>query len=246
MPEGGTVTISAGNVEIGAGDPLGLPPGKFVHLAVSDDGTGIAPEVIEKVLEPFFTTKELGKGSGLGLSMVYGFAKQSDGAFRIDSELGEGTTAALWLPRAPAGSRVAADKVDEPERKRGDTRSLRILLVDDHPEVRDTTAVLLEEFGHHVTKAANGIEALERLKSGHCTCDLVISDYAMPNLSGTEFLRQVRELCPGIPALIITGYAEKQSLAEGLDGVEVLLKPFTPSALEAAIGRISETEATAA
>jgi CheY-like chemotaxis protein len=188
----------------------------------------------------------MGKGSGLGLSMVYGFAKQSNGAFRIDSEFGQGTTAALWLPRAPAGSRVAVDKVEEPERRRGDARSLRILLVDDHPEVRDTTAALLEEFGHHVTRAANGIEALDQLKAGQCTCDLVISDYAMPNLSGTEFLRQVRELCPGIPALIITGYAEKESLVEGLDGVEVLLKPFTPDALEAAIGRISETEAATA
>ena len=133
-----------------------------------------------------------------------------------------------------------------PERRRGDARSLRILLVDDHPEVRDTTAALLEEFGHHVTRAANGIDALAQLKAGQCTCDLVISDYAMPNLSGTEFLRQVRELCPGIPALIITGYADKESLVEGLNEVEVLLKPFTPSALEAAIGRISEGETTTA
>jgi CheY-like chemotaxis protein len=246
MPEGGTVTIAAHNVEIEAADPLGLPEGEYVCLAVSDNGTGIAPEVLEKVLEPFFTTKEMGKGSGLGLSMVYGFAKQSNGAFRIDSEFGQGTTAALWLPRAPAGLRVAVDKAEEPERRRGDARSIRILLVDDHAEVRDTTAALLEEFGHHVTRASNGIEALEQLKAGQCTCDLVISDYAMPNLSGTEFLRQVRELCPGIPALIITGYADKESLVEGLNGVEVLLKPFTPSALEAAIGRISEGETTTA
>jgi CheY-like chemotaxis protein len=246
MPEGGTVTIAAHNVEIEAADPLGLPEGEYVCLAVSDNGTGIAPEVLEKVLEPFFTTKEMGKGSGLGLSMVYGFAKQSNGAFRIDSELGQGTTAALWLPRAPAGLRVAVDKAEEPERRRGDARSIRILLVDDHAEVRDTTAALLEEFGHHVTRASNGIEALEQLKAGQCTCDLVISDYAMPNLSGTEFLRQVRELCPGIPALIITGYADKESLVEGLNGVEVLLKPFTPSALETAIGRISEGETTTA
>ena len=216
MPAGGTVTVSAANVEVGIGDALGLPPGEFVRLAVSDTGTGIAADVLEKVLEPFFTTKEQGKGSGLGLSMVYGFAKQSGGAFRIDSELGSGTIAALWLPRAPAGSRAATEPVAEPRKARRDAPSLRILLVDDHAEVRDTTAAVLEEFGHQVTRAANGAEALDELKGGKCGCDLVISDYAMPNLSGTEFLRQVREFCPGIPALIITGYAEKTRSSKGL------------------------------
>jgi len=207
---------------------------------VTDDGTGIEPAVLEKVLEPFFTTKEQGKGSGLGLSMVYGFAKQSDGAFLIDSEVGKGTTAALWLPRAPAGATGEADLVTETGQSHKATVALRILLVDDHAEVRDTTAAVLEDFGHTVVIATNGVDALKQLENGSCACDLVISDYAMPNLTGTDFLKGVRKLCPGLPALLITGYAEKESLVEGLDEVEVLLKPFTPAALEAAIARVTD------
>ena len=124
--------------------------------------------------------------------------------------------------------------------KRRKVPSLRVLLVDDHPEVRDMTAAVLEEFGHDVHRAASGTEALEQLREGECECDLVISDYAMPQLSGTDFLREVRILCPDVPALIITGYAEKESILEGLEDVEVLLKPFTPGALEAAIARVSQ------
>ncbi|MES2119153.1 MAG: response regulator [Pseudomonadota bacterium] len=240
MPAGGTVTISAHNREVGIGDALGLKPGDYVCLAVADTGTGIAPQVLEKVLEPFFTTKEQGKGSGLGLSMVYGFAKQSEGAFRIESDFGHGTTAALFLPRAPAGSHVQVETPVVQDKERRKVPSLRVLLVDDHAEVRDMTAAVLEEFGHEVHRAANGTEALDQLREGKCECDLVISDYAMPQLSGTDFLREVRILCPDVPALIITGYAEKESILEGLDDVEVLLKPFTPSALEAAIARVSQ------
>jgi CheY-like chemotaxis protein len=178
--------------------------------------------------------------------MVYGFAKQSDGAFRIDSEVDRGTTAALWLPRAPAGSHANADDPPETARKRSPSRSLRVLLVDDHTEVRDTTAAVLEDFGHEVTPALSGVEALKLLRAGQCECDLIISDYAMPQMSGTDFLREARTLCPDVPALLITGYAEKESMVEGLGEVEVLLKPFTPLALEAAIARVSNGEKTAA
>jgi PAS domain S-box-containing protein len=244
MPAGGTVTISAHNREVTSGDDSGLSPGEFVVLCVADTGTGIAPDVLEKVLEPFFTTKELGKGSGLGLSMVYGFARQSNGAFRLDSELDRGTTAELWLPRAPSGRRAAAAAAAAaPESKRRKMRPLKILLVDDHPEVRSTTAAVLEEFGHDVRQAANGAEALALLKEEACKCDLVISDYAMPHQSGTDFLREARILCPGVPALIITGYAELDAISGRPAEVEVLLKPFTPTALESAIARICHAEA---
>ncbi|MEO6225715.1 MAG: response regulator [Sphingomicrobium sp.] len=241
MPTGGSVTICAQNASIGRGDLSGLAAGDYVRIAVTDDGTGIAPDVLDKVLEPFFTTKEQGKGSGLGLSMVYGFAKQSNGVFQIDSEVGTGTTAALWLPRSPAGEKTVGEA--PAEAAAGHTApGIRVLLVDDHAEVRETTAAVLEEFGHVVEQASSGIEALKALKSDHCRCDLVISDYAMPNLSGTDFLRAVREHCPGIPALMITGYAEKDSILDGLPDVEVLLKPFTPTALEAAIARIYQPQ----
>jgi CheY-like chemotaxis protein len=112
-----------------------------------------------------------------------------------------------------------------------------VLLVDDHAEVRATTAAVLEDSGHTVFQAANGKEALDVLKKHHCKCDVLVSDYAMPHLSGTEFLREARTICPNVPALIITGYAEADRISDRPDGVEILLKPFTPNALEAAIGR---------
>jgi CheY-like chemotaxis protein len=169
--------------------------------------------------------------------MVYGFAKQSDGAFRIESELGRGTTAELWLPRAPDGDPVeAAPPVEETHFH--PACNLRVLLVDDHAEVRSTTAAVLEDLGHTVVQAANGADALDALKTRDCDYDLMISDYAMPHLSGTEFLREARQLCPGVAALIITGYAEADAISDRPDGVEILLKPFTAHKLEAALSRI--------
>ena len=245
MPAGGTVTIAADNREIGEANWADLPTGDYIQLSVSDTGTGIAPEVLEKVLEPFFTTKELGKGSGLGLPMVYGFAKQSNGAFRIRSELGKGTVAELLLPRAPHGQATAPSPSKEEPRVKS-TRRLRILLVDDHLEVRSTTAAVLEDAGHEVIEAADGAEALKRLQDGDCNYDVMISDYAMPHLSGTEFLRSAREICPGVPALIITGYAEADSIQDRPEGVEILLKPFTANKLESVLARISDAQTAAA
>jgi CheY-like chemotaxis protein len=245
MPAGGTVTIAAENRELGDGNWAELPSGDYIQLSVSDTGTGIAPDVLEKVLEPFFTTKELGKGSGLGLPMVYGFARQSNGAFRIRSELGQGTTAELLLPRAPHGQEaIALPPKDETHAK--PTRKLRILLVDDHLEVRNTTAAVLEDAGHEVVEAADGAEALKRLEDGDCSYDVMISDYAMPHLSGTEFLRSAREICPDVPALIITGYADADFIQDRPEGVEILLKPFTANKLESVLTRIADTQTAAA
>ena len=237
MPSGGTVTVSVENREQGSDQPPELPLGDYVRIAISDTGTGIAPKDLEKVMDPFFTTKEIGKGSGLGLSMVYGFAKQSNGAFNLDSELDRGTTAELWLPRAPEAAARPAKST--PESIRAETSGpLKILLVDDHEEVRATTGAMLEDMGHQVTQAANGKNALESLRTGSCDFDLMISDYAMPHVSGTEFLREARELCPDVPALIITGYAEIDAIGDRPEGVDVLLKPFTAKALAAAVSRI--------
>jgi PAS domain S-box-containing protein len=236
MPTGGTVTVAVENKGNPPGSWADLPSGEYVLLSVTDTGTGIAEADLQKVMEPFFTTKEQGKGSGLGLSMVYGFAKQSGGAFRLRSELGKGTTAELWLPRAPQSDAVPdLDAIEEA--RDGPTRKLRILLVDDHPEVRSTTAALLVDNGHAVTEAANGAEALDIVRRRECDFDVMVSDYAMPHLSGAEFLREARELCPAVPALIITGYAEAEAVRDRPDGVEILLKPFTPQKLEAALER---------
>jgi len=239
MPGGGTVIVSIKSRRAAAEEVPGLAAGDYVRLSVSDAGSGIAPEHLEKVLEPFFTTKDVGKGSGLGLPMVYGFAKQSNGAFRIDSKLGRGTNAELWIPRAPedAFDQLADAKTDE---ALGgiETRPLKILLVDDHLEVRTTTAAMLEELGHTVVQAANGKDALAALRNGGGRCDVLISDYAMPHLSGTEFLRQARKILPNVPALIITGYAEADAVCDRPECVEILLKPFTPSALERALSQL--------
>jgi PAS domain S-box-containing protein len=246
MPDGGTVTIAAENRQVPDGELPGVAAGDFVRLTVTDIGAGIEPEVLEKVMEPFFTTKEQGKGSGLGLSMVYGFAKQSGGAFRIDSKVGEGTTAELWLPRAPAKPAATGRKAVEDRKRRPPVRKMTILLVDDHHEVRSTTAAVLAEHGHQVIEAANGRDALAALKERECDYDLLISDYAMPHLSGTDFVREARTLCPEVPALIITGYAEAQAVSGRPDGVEILLKPFTESALETAMARACARKAAVA
>jgi CheY-like chemotaxis protein len=244
MPAGGTVTVAAENHALPANNWAELPPGDYVLLSVTDTGTGISPEHLEKVMEPFFTTKEMGKGSGLGLSMVYGFAKQSNGAFRLKSNLGKGTVAELWLPRSPEQSETKKKPAKE-ERRPAPSRSLRILLVDDHAEVRSTTAALLEDLGHQVVEASNGAEAVQALKDRDCNYDLMISDYAMPHQSGTEFLREARKLCPGVPALIITGYAEADAVTDRPEGVEIILKPFTPHKLEAAVARVCSEGAVA-
>ncbi|MCL6729747.1 response regulator [Sphingomonas hankyongi] len=234
MPAGGTVTIAAENRQAADDELPGIAAGEFVRLAVTDTGTGISPEDLEKVMEPFFTTKEVGKGSGLGLSMVYGFAKQSNGFFHIGSELGRGTTAELWLPRAPANASTTTATPPK-QARRASIRKLQILLVDDHDQVRSTTAALLEDRGHRVVQAANGSDALVAMRNAGCNFDLLISDYAMPQLSGTDFLREARALCPAIPGLIITGYAQADAISDRPEGVHILLKPFTETALDAAI-----------
>jgi CheY-like chemotaxis protein len=244
LPAGGTVTILAENRKVAAGELPVIAAGDYVLLSVMDTGTGISADDLEKVMEPFFTTKDVGKGSGLGLSMVYGFATQSNGAFRIESELGSGTTAELWLPRAPAEQRKTSRATGDKPRQRP-SRKLRLLLVDDHVEVRTTTAAVLEDLGHTVEQASNGAEALEALKTRQCDFDVLISDYAMPHLSGTDFLREAREICPDVPALIITGYAEADAIGDRPQGIEVLLKPFTAAKLEDLLARVSTAHAVA-
>jgi CheY-like chemotaxis protein len=183
-------------------------------------------------MEPFFTTKDVGKGTGLGLSMVYGFAKQSGGVFRMDSKLGVGTRAEIWLPRAPEAVLAGALQAEE-RSKVASLRPLRILLVDDHDGVRATTAALLEDLGHCVVQASDGPQVLKLLGESPECCDLLITDYAMPHVSGAEVIRHARALRPGLPAIIITGYADEASIARRPDDVLVLSKPFTPEQLKA-------------
>jgi PAS domain S-box-containing protein len=233
MPNGGTITISADTQEMSVGNKLGLEPGTFVRLEVVDQGHGIPPEIADKVLEPFFTTKPVGKGTGLGLSMVYGFARQSGGTFSIESQDTSGTKATLWLPQtSPSAATFGAAS---PPKLIEDVRPLSILLVDDHPEVRETTAALLRELGHEITEASSGAEALTILEDVGQKIDILLSDYAMPQLSGTDLLVRARKMLPNLPALLVTGYADADEIGGRPDDVAIVSKPFSQEELVAGL-----------
>ncbi|WP_207791124.1 response regulator [Allosphingosinicella flava] len=238
MPEGGQIRVSACNEQIGEANAYELAAGDYVRVSVTDTGTGIAPDLLERVLEPFFTTKEIGKGSGLGLSMVYGFAKQSGGAIHIESEIGMGTTVAILLPRSELKA-VEPDAAAEQASAASREHARRnILLTDDHNEVRQTTAALLSDLGHTIFEATGGPEALDILAQKGDAIDLIITDYAMPAMSGVQMVRRAREIRPGLPAIIVTGYADTDEIKDVPAGVTVLVKPFPPERLAKAIAKI--------
>ncbi|GAB2573853.1 response regulator [Dyella jejuensis] len=234
MPEGGTIRITCRNATVIEDSAYGVAPGEYVVLSVADTGHGISPALLERVTEPFFTTKDVGKGTGLGLSMVYGFAKQSGGTLLIESEVGQGTCVTLWLPRGLRTTAMSKDSALKSKPSISDT-SKKILLVDDHDGVRTTTAALLIELGHHVIEAADGAQALELMRQQTGDVDLVVSDYAMPLLSGGEIIRQLRTKKPGLGAIIITGYADSEAITGTAEGVVILTKPFTSQCLQDAI-----------
>ena len=236
MQSGGTITVSVENRTLGADGSVPLPNGDYVVVSVVDAGCGISPELMEKVLEPFFTTKEIGKGTGLGLSMVYGFAKQSGGLLRLHSVVGEGTRAELWLPRS-TGQRPSTPESDSGDEELFNQRRLRVLLVDDHVEVRATTAAMLRDLGHDAVEVASGAEAAEILKDDGASFDVLITDYAMPHMSGTEVVRFARGTFPGLPAVIVTGYADAEEIGGRPTDVGLLMKPFTLSELSGAVHR---------
>jgi PAS domain S-box-containing protein len=237
MPRGGTIGVTARNAQAAVGDPLGLRRGDYVVLAVADSGSGIPADLLEQVTEPFFTTKEVGKGTGLGLSMVYGFARQSGGAIDIASTVGVGTTVEIWLPRAATSAAAGPEAV--PGRARIEpVRPLNILLVDDHEAVRETTAEMLRDLGHGVQTASDGPAMLERLAAAPAAYDLIVSDYAMPLMSGTDMLKQAREIRPDIPGIIISGYAASETVAAAPSDVTVLRKPFTLEQMGGAIAAL--------
>jgi signal transduction histidine kinase/DNA-binding response OmpR family regulator len=220
MPGGGSLAIDVSGRRLGNGELNGLPPGDYIRLAVTDTGTGMDEETISRSIEPFFTTKGVGKGTGLGLSMVHGLAAQSGGALKLRSRIGQGTTAEIYLPV----SDQAADTLPaHEEQSLRPARRLLILLVDDEDVVRRATAGMLTEIGHDVLEAASPISALDLLRD-RSDIDLVVTDYLMPGMRGTELIRVARELRPELPALLITGYAR---LASGSDqAVARLPKPF--------------------
>jgi signal transduction histidine kinase len=223
MEIGGTLKVSTANVRLGPPRAAEEPAaGDYVAICVSDTGAGMSPEVRTKVFEPFFTTKEIGKGSGLGLSQVLGFAKQSGGGVRIESQPGRGTAVHIFLPRANAAPQAQPEAADE-----GATVSRPgavILLVDDDTAVRDVTAAMLRELGHTVEEADSGERAL-RLLDARRHIDLAVIDFAMPAMSGAELARHVRSRMPALPVLFVTGFAERDALT-GISERYVVSKPF--------------------
>jgi signal transduction histidine kinase len=223
---GGRLMIGARAETVAPGNALGLAPGAYVCVAVADTGAGMDEVTLKRATEPFFTTKGLGKGTGLGLSMVHGFAAQSGGATRIASRVGSGTTVELFLPVADRPAEAAPASVAPAPA--ASARRGRVLLVDDDPLVMSSTSAMLEDLGHSVVQATSAIVALTTLRAG-TTVDLVVTDHAMPGLSGTELARMVRQSWPSLPILLVTGYPE---LPRGEDqGLPWLTKPFQRDAL---------------
>jgi signal transduction histidine kinase/ActR/RegA family two-component response regulator len=231
MPDGGMLRIEARNLIVEAGDAERrmIPPGDYVVIEISDTGVGMRSDIARRAFEPFFTTKEPGKGSGLGLSMVYGFARQSGGTAEIESRLGGGTTAKLYFPFSETMlSHEPPPTVAPPSTP----RKASILVVEDQDDIRQLLADSLEEFGHEVTAARAADEAIEILGRDACI-EVLVTDITLPGgMTGLDLVRKARELVPDLKILTIAGNANEVSIrASSLDRCAFLPKPFGPSEL---------------
>ena len=230
LPSGGSVVITTENCVLAASDtPAGIA-GEFVAVRVVDSGSGIAPDVLPKVFDPFFSTKGVNKGTGLGLSQVHGFAHQSGGTVTIASELGRGTTVTLYFPRSPETA-AAAGEAPVPERAGGGT----VLVVEDNPEVAEVTIAMLRELGYEVRSARDADAALAMIEAQ--AFDLVLSDIVMPGaIDGAALAREIRRRRPELPVLLVTGYAEAVNRLGG--DFAVLRKPFDLAELSRVTARL--------
>jgi CheY-like chemotaxis protein/anti-sigma regulatory factor (Ser/Thr protein kinase) len=235
MPNGGQIVIAARDEVLRAGEGNQLKPGAYVCLTVRDTGIGMDEATLRRAMEPFFTTKGPGKGTGLGLAMVHGVAEQSGGWFTLRSRPGEGTTAELWLP-VIEGQAPALVRAEEVLRNAAiDQPSLTVLAVDDDELVLTNTVAMLEDLGHLGIAASSGRQALDILKQ-RGSVDLVITDYAMPGMTGLELANAIKKQWPEMLVVIATGFAE---MAEETDGsLPMLAKPFTEIELRGALDRI--------
>ncbi|KCW99636.1 hybrid sensor histidine kinase/response regulator [Xanthomonas arboricola] len=244
MPDGGELTIAVANrvLDAGAAQQLDLPIGEYVCLSVQDTGTGMSADVMSKVFEPFFTTKPIGQGTGLGLSMIYGFTRQSGGHVRIDSEVGVGTTMALYLPRFD-GVLAQDEAVPATEQPlRSTAPSCTVLLVEDETAIRVLMSEVLSEAGYRVIETAEGNAAVERLRSQE-TIDLLVTDVGLTGgLNGRQVADAGRQYRPTLPVLFVTGYAATAAVGAGQleEGMEVLTKPFLAVDLERRVAQLLE------
>jgi PAS domain S-box-containing protein len=239
MPSGGTFTISAANRLIETPDPSAvaldypenLDPGEYVLVSVTDTGCGMDSATLARACDPFFTTKESGKGSGLGLSMVRDMAIQSGGGLHVSSEPGRGTTFTIYLPRALSAPKKAAF---QPAKAVQGRSGGVVLLVDDDDLVRAGAAAVMESFGYRVLEAENGTQAL-RILHGCTTIDAMVTDYAMPGMSGAALVEEVRRLLPDLPVLMMTGYSERP---EEVASTICIQKPFEATELAAQLAAL--------
>jgi CheY-like chemotaxis protein len=230
MPDGGVLTIATRNQTLGAGGHV--PAGDYVAVSVADTGTGMTPDVLARVFEPFFSTKGPGRGSGLGLSQVHGLAAQSGGDVRVDSRPGEGTTVTLLLPRSPA---LPAALPATPIGRGSPRRRGRVLVVDDDADVRVLTGEMLTERGYSVALVADPLEALEMMRSD-AGFDLLLVDYVMPGMDGCTLIRQVQAFRPAQRVLLMTGNAEFSDQSIGAENI--IRKPFTIARLDARLEQL--------
>ena len=233
MSKGGQIIIRTRNVpHVPASLASELSAGEYVCVSVHDDGPGMPPEVLAHAFEPFFTTKSHGKGTGLGLAQLYGFAKQSGGAAKIDSKPGEGTAVAIYLPR----TREVLARDGPPRQDAHNGRRAKILVVDDDDDVRTVTTATIEELGYSVVTVAEGKEALTKLREERF--DLLITDVAMPGMDGVELARRARNIDDRLPILFSSGYADVQMFGEELSDETVLRKPFRVADVAARIQKV--------
>ncbi len=243
MPNGGTLTVETANtwLDDAAAKERDMERGQYVAVCVSDTGAGMSPEVAARAFDPFFTTKAAGQGTGLGLSMVYGFAKQSDGQVRIYSESGQGTTIKIYLPRHTGktkGQEIETEPTERPRTELGET----VLVVDDEPTIRMLIGDTLAELGYRAIEVADAESGLKVLDSD-VNIDLLITDVGLPSgMSGKEMVDTARVKRPKLKVLFITGYAENAAITNGHlePGMEVMSKPFSMDKLAARIRSIIE------
>jgi len=234
MPDGGHIKMETANMVLDEreAEQLQMPAGQYLSLCVTDTGTGIPPELLPRVFEPFFTTKPLGSGTGLGLSMIYGFAQQSGGQVRVYSKLGEGTTVRLYLPRHHGNIEGESQPSEAPELKSSE-QSETVLVVDDETTVRMLVAEILEELGYTTIEAGDSAEGLNILQSD-VRIDLLVTDVGLPGgLNGRQMADAARSVRPNLKVLFITGYAENAIVGNGqlAPGMSVLTKPFSIEAM---------------
>jgi CheY-like chemotaxis protein/nitrogen-specific signal transduction histidine kinase len=237
MPNGGKLFIGTSVRRITA-DPE-LKPGDYVELVIRDTGVGMDAETLRRAVDPFFTTKPLGKGTGLGLAQVYGSARQAGGTLRIESNLGEGTTVRLLLPRTEAA--VVAGRRDRLAMHGLSKSGASVLLIDDDEDLRSVVESALNALGYNVTAVHDGAAGLEVLQSERP--DVVVVDFAMPGMNGADVAKQARQLCPGLPVILATGYADTDAIEQTIGkDAKLLRKPFRIDELLEAVGEVVSAE----